>query len=112
MATRDLDALFEPKAIALIGARNTAGLIGAALVRYLFEAGFNGRFSRSIREQAVRSTLNYRSAGKLPIPPTSLCWRRRRQPCPDSSPSLRIAAAARPWCPSPVAGAGHHRHHR
>ena len=38
MTIRNLDALFEPKAIALIGASNQPGSVGAVLARNLFEA--------------------------------------------------------------------------
>ena len=70
MTTRNLDALFEPKAIALIGASNQAGSVGAVLARNLFEAGFNGPIlAVNPHEQAVHSTLNYPSVGELPITP-------------------------------------------
>ena len=39
MTTRNLDALFEPKAIALIGASNEPRSVGAVLARNLLDAG-------------------------------------------------------------------------
>ena len=42
MTTRNLDALFEPKSIALIGASNQPRSVGAVTAKNLFEAGFAG----------------------------------------------------------------------
>jgi acyl-CoA synthetase (NDP forming) len=42
MTIRNLDALFKPKSIALIGASTTAGSLGALLVGNLSAAGFRG----------------------------------------------------------------------
>jgi acetyltransferase len=70
MTTRNLDALFEPKAIALIGASNQPRSVGQVLARNLFEAGFPGPvMAVNPHEQAVRSTLNYRSVAELPVVP-------------------------------------------
>ena len=70
MTVRNLDALFKPKAIALIGASNRPRSVGAVLARNLFEAGFRGPIlTVNPREQAIRSTLNYRSVAELPITP-------------------------------------------
>ena len=40
MSTRNLDALFQPRAIALIGASNRFRSVGEVLARNLFGAGF------------------------------------------------------------------------
>ena len=70
MTVRNLDTLFRPKAIALIGASNRPRSVGAVLARNLFEAGFRGPIMTvNPREQAIRSTLNYRSVAELPITP-------------------------------------------
>lgn len=42
MTTRNLDALFAPAAIAMIGARRKAGSVGAVVTRNLMQAGFSG----------------------------------------------------------------------
>ncbi|MGU3495200.1 GNAT family N-acetyltransferase [Xanthobacteraceae bacterium A53D] len=69
MTTRNLDALFHPGTIALVGAGNRPGSIGAVVARNLFEAGFDGPIlSVNARERAVRSSLNYASVADLPIP--------------------------------------------
>jgi len=70
MTVRNLDALFKPKAIALIGASNRPRSVGAVLARNLFEAGFRGPIlTVNPREHAIHSTLNYRSVAELPISP-------------------------------------------
>ena len=42
MTTRNLSSLFAPKAIALIGASNQPGSVGAVVSRNLFAGGFSG----------------------------------------------------------------------
>ena len=70
MTTRNLDALFEPKSIALIGASNQPRSVGAVTARNLFEAGFAGPIMTvNPHEQAIRSTLNYHSVEELPLAP-------------------------------------------
>lgn len=43
MTTRNLDALFAPRAIAMIGASRTPGSVGQVVTRNLLQAGFPGR---------------------------------------------------------------------
>ena len=70
MTTRNLDALFAPKAIALIGASNQPNSVGSVLARNLFEAGFKGPIlAVTPHEHVIRSTLNYRSVAELPTVP-------------------------------------------
>ncbi len=70
MTIRNLDALFEPKAIALIGASNKPQSIGEVVARNLFAAGFEGPiFSVNPRENAIHSTLAYHSIADLPQTP-------------------------------------------
>jgi acetyltransferase len=70
MTTRNLDALFEPRSIALFGASNQAGSVGALLARNLLESGFEGPvMAVNPHERAIRSTLCYRSAADLPFAP-------------------------------------------
>ena len=61
---------FDPSTIALIGASNRPGSVGAVLARNLFGAGFEGPIlTVNPRERAIRSTLNYRSIAELPLVP-------------------------------------------
>jgi acetyltransferase len=70
LSIRNLDALFEPSSIALIGASNQPGSVGSVLARNLFEAGFAGPIlTVNPRERAIRSALNYRSVAELPLDP-------------------------------------------
>ncbi len=70
MTIRNLDALFEPKAIALIGASNREGSVGAVLARNLFGTGFAGPVMPvNPHEMAIRSSVNFRSVADLPVVP-------------------------------------------
>ncbi|HKA74898.1 MAG TPA: bifunctional acetate--CoA ligase family protein/GNAT family N-acetyltransferase [Xanthobacteraceae bacterium] len=70
MTVRNLDALFRPKAIALVGASNQANSVGAVLARNLFEGGFRGPIMPvNPHERAIRSAVNYRSVSELPMTP-------------------------------------------
>jgi acetyltransferase len=70
MTTRNLDALFQPRAIALVGASNRPGSVGQVLARNLLESGFEGPVMPvNPHETAVRSALAYRSVADLPTIP-------------------------------------------
>jgi acetyltransferase len=70
MSTRNLDALFSPKTIALIGASNRPGSVGEVLARNLFGAGFEGPVMPvNPHETAIRSAVNFRSVSELPLTP-------------------------------------------
>lgn len=70
MSIRNLNALFSPDTIALIGASNRPGSVGAVLARNLFDAGFAGPIlTVNPSERAIRSALNYHSVSELPLPP-------------------------------------------
>ena len=69
MTTRNLDALFNPRAIALVGASRRPGTLGAVIARNLFEAGFDGPIlTVNPQERAIHSSLSYASIADLPIP--------------------------------------------
>ncbi len=70
MTTRNLDALFAPRAIALIGASNQAGSVGSVLARNLLQAGFDGPiFPVNPHESEIHGVTNYRSVADLPSTP-------------------------------------------
>jgi acetyltransferase len=70
MTTRNFDALFQPRSIALIGASNRPGSVGAVLARNLASGGFRGPImSVNPHETAIGSTLSYRSVADLPLTP-------------------------------------------
>jgi acetyltransferase len=70
MTTRNLDALFDPEAIALIGASNEPGSVGAVLARNLIEGGFRGPVMPvNPHETAIRGVVSFRSIKELPRAP-------------------------------------------
>ena len=70
MSIRNLEALFAPSSIALIGASNRPGSVGYVLARNLFDGGFAGPIlTVNPKERAIQSTLNYRSVSELPLGP-------------------------------------------
>ena len=90
MTTRNLDALFEPKSIALIGASNEPGSVGAVTAKNLFRAGFAGPIlTVNPHEQAIRSAINYHSIEELPL-----------------APDLAVIATPPPTVPEMVAALG------
>lgn len=70
MTTRNFDALFEPRAIALIGASNRPGSVGAVLARNLYAGGFAGSvMSINPRETEIAGKPSFRSVNDLPHAP-------------------------------------------
>lgn len=70
MTTRNLDGLFQPSAIALVGASNAPGSVGQVLARNLLESGFAGPvLPVALSAASVRSALAYRTVGELPVAP-------------------------------------------
>ncbi|WP_448192517.1 bifunctional acetate--CoA ligase family protein/GNAT family N-acetyltransferase [Azospirillum sp. sgz301742] len=70
MTVRNLDRMFKPTSIALIGASRKAGSTGALVARNLFHAGFDGPIMPvSPSERAVEGVLTYKTVADLPITP-------------------------------------------
>ncbi|HEY8004597.1 MAG TPA: bifunctional acetate--CoA ligase family protein/GNAT family N-acetyltransferase [Phenylobacterium sp.] len=70
MTVRNLDALFHPAAIALVGASNRPGAVGQVLAKNLLESGFAGPVMPvNPHDGAVRSALAYDSVTHLPCAP-------------------------------------------
>src|ERR1700722_14267752 len=70
MTTRNLDALFHPKTIALIGASNRPGSVGAGRARTLQLGASDGPIMPvNPHETAIGSAVSYRSVADLPIAP-------------------------------------------
>lgn len=70
MSVRNLDRLFQPRSIAVIGASKRPQSVGAVLSRNLFNAGFEGPvLPVNPREQSIRSTMAYPCVEALPIAP-------------------------------------------
>ena len=70
MTIRNLDFLFKPSSIAVIGASKRAKSVGAVLSQNLLTAGFDGPVMPvNPRETSIASTLTYNSVEDLPITP-------------------------------------------
>ncbi|PWC36371.1 bifunctional acetate--CoA ligase family protein/GNAT family N-acetyltransferase [Azospirillum sp. TSO35-2] len=70
MTVRNLDKLFKPASIALIGASRKPGTVGAMVARNLFQAGFDGPVMPvNATERAVEGVLTYKTVDSLPITP-------------------------------------------
>ena len=70
MTVRNLDKLFKPASIALIGASRKPGTVGAVVARNLFQAGFDGPVMPvNATERAVEGVLTYKTVDSLPITP-------------------------------------------
>ncbi len=68
MTTRNLDALFAPRAIAVIGASNQPHSVGAVIARNLAAGGFAGPILPvNPHERAIGSVLCHPSVADLPI---------------------------------------------
>ena len=70
MTVRNLEALFKPTSIALIGASKRAGSVGAVLARNLVMSGFDGPVMPvNPRRQAIQGVLCYPDVASLPVTP-------------------------------------------
>ena len=70
MTVRNLDYLFKPKSIAVIGASRRHKSVGAVLSENLLTAGFDGPVMPvNPRETSIQSTLAFNSVAELPIVP-------------------------------------------
>ena len=70
MTVRNLDRLFKPTSIALIGATRKPNTIGAVVARNLFNAGFDGPIMPvNPSERAVEGVLTYKTVNDLPVAP-------------------------------------------
>ena len=70
MSTRNLDKLFNPKSIAVVGASSRPGAVGMIVMRNLLEGGFNGPIMPvNPNRSSVAGVIAYPSAKALPIVP-------------------------------------------
>jgi acetyltransferase len=70
MTVRNLEYLFRPKSIALIGASKQPSSVDAALARNLFKAGFDGPIMPiNPRHNVLESVLTYQDIASLPVAP-------------------------------------------
>src|SRR5690625_2787317 len=70
MTTRNLDAIFKPRSIALVGASRRKDSVGQVVARNLFHAGFQGPIMPvHPRERAIEGVLAYPDVADLPEAP-------------------------------------------
>jgi len=70
MTIRNLDRLFKPSSVALIGASRREKSIGQVVARNLFNAGFDGPIMPvNPKERSIEGVLAYPSVADLPIVP-------------------------------------------
>jgi acetyltransferase len=70
MSIRNLDILFQPRSIALVGASKQPRSVGAVLARNLLAAGFDGPVMPvNPNEVAIAGVLSYSSIKALPLVP-------------------------------------------
>ena len=67
MSTRNLDKLFDPRSIAVIGASNKKGSVGYILLRNLIGAEYDGIvYPVNVSAQSVQGIQAYASIGQVP----------------------------------------------
>lgn len=70
MSIRNLDALFAPRSVAVVGASERAGSVGNVVMRQLLAGGFDGPILPvNPHRRAVAGVLCYPDIGSLPITP-------------------------------------------
>ncbi|MGZ8996593.1 MAG: CoA-binding protein, partial [Rhodospirillales bacterium] len=70
MSIRNLEYLFNPSSVALIGASKRSGSIGAVVARNLFHSGFQGPVMPvNPNHKAIEGVLTYPDVASLPIAP-------------------------------------------
>src|SRR5262245_57835888 len=70
MSIRNLDSLFAPKSVAVIGASNRPQRVGAVVMRNLLQGGFAGPVMPvNLKYQAIGGVLAYRDMASLPVTP-------------------------------------------
>jgi acetyltransferase len=70
MSIRNLERLFRPRSVALIGASKTPGSVGAVLAHNLLRGGFEGPVMPvNPKHEAIEGVLAYRDVASLPIVP-------------------------------------------
>ncbi len=70
MSIRNLDKIFDPRRVAVIGASNTPGSVGFSVFRNMLEAGFHGVvYPVNPKREAVQGVQSYPDVASLPRTP-------------------------------------------
>jgi acetyltransferase len=84
MTIRNLDYLFKPRSVALIGASRTAGSVGAVLARNLLKGGFDGPIMPvNPKHRAIEGVLTYPDVASLPLVPDLAVISTPPEPVPE-----------------------------
>ena len=84
MTIRNLDYLFKPRSVALIGASRTAGSVGAVLARNLLKGGFDGPIMPvNPKHRAIEGVLTYPDVASLPLVPDLAVISTPPEPMPE-----------------------------
>lgn len=103
MSIRNLESLFNPSSVALIGASKRSGSIGAVVARNLFHSGFQGPVMPvNPNHKAIEGVLTYPDVASLPIVPELAVIATP----PPAVPGLIAALAARGTKAAVVISAG------
>ena len=70
MTIRNLEHLFNPRAVALVGASATPGSVGSVLAANLFRCGFDGPIMPvHPKHEHIQSVATYPDVASLPLAP-------------------------------------------
>src|SRR5665811_2027623 len=70
MSIRNLDKMFRPKSIAVIGASDKPNSVGSALMTNFLHAGFSGPvIPVNPRAAAIHGIMAYKDVASLPVTP-------------------------------------------
>ena len=98
MSVRNLDKLFKPQSVALIGATPRPGAVGAVVARNLRRAGFAGELMFvNPHHHAIDGLRVCPTVADLPHPRASQLSLRRLRACRLSSVSSRSKGRAPLW---------------
>jgi predicted CoA-binding protein len=97
MSVRNLRQLFAPKSVALVGATERPGSVGATVLRNLREGGFKGQvYPVNPKYDSIAGLRAWPDVASLPRRRTWPSSARRHPPCPASSRRSASSAPARP----------------
>ena len=98
MSVRNLEHLLRPASVALIGASNRPGSVGAVVARNLFRSGFSGPVMPvNPRHRAVEGVLAYPDVPSLPLTPDLAVICTPPPTVPGLVADLGPGAPRRPW---------------
>ena len=95
MTTRNFEYLFRPKSLAVFGASDRPGSVGATVIRNVLAGGFIGPiYAVNPRHREVAGQRTFPDVPSLPETPDLASSRRHRRQCRASSVHSARAALA------------------